>query len=83
MEGILERRVLALKILDGLGSASRRLPLELENLQGAGCGVRGAGCRVQGAGCRVQRAGFLPLEREHLQGEARSLTHACTPLRVN
>ena len=77
MEGILERRVLALEILERLGSASRRLPLELENLQGAGCRVQGAGCRVQGAGCRVQGA---PLELEHLQGEARSLTHECTPV---
>ena len=56
MEGVLERRVLALEMLDGLGSASRRLPLELENLQGAGCELQGAGCRVQGAGGRVQGA---------------------------
>mgnify|MGYP004173770507 CR=1 FL=1 len=33
MEGVLERGVLALEILNGLGSASRRLPLELEHLQ--------------------------------------------------
>ena len=56
MEGILERRVLALEILDGLGSASRRLPLELENLQGAGCGVQGAGCRVPPSPCRMRPA---------------------------
>ena len=46
IEGILERRVLALEILERLGSASRRLPLELENLQGAGCRMQGVGCRV-------------------------------------
>jgi hypothetical protein len=33
MEGVLERGVLALEVLNGLGSASRRLPLELEHLQ--------------------------------------------------
>ena len=53
IEGILERRVLALEILERLGSASRRLPLELENLQGAGCRMQDAGCRMQGAGCRA------------------------------